>query len=84
MFVRYTPGHILARLTWYALEGVLQRQRNYAVANTFLRLLLSTPYGFARRGEWWLRLVVNMKHLKDTVRRPTGCSVMSRQYEQAA
>lgn len=68
VFARYTPGHILARLSWDVLDVVLQKEKSYTLVNTFLRLLLSTPFGFSKRGEWWGRLVVNFKHLKNLVR----------------
>ena len=74
VFVRYTPGHILARLSWDVLDAVLQKEKSYAHVNTFLRLLLSTPFGFSKRGEWWLRLVINLKHLRNLVRYPPSIS----------
>ena len=77
VFVRYTPGHILARLTWDVLDAMVQKDRMYGQVNAFLRLLLSTPYGFSKRGEWWARLVINLKHLRSLVHTPFLLSVLS-------
>lgn len=73
LFVRYTPGHSLARLAWDVLDAILQKDKQYTRVNTFLRLLLSTPFGFSSRGEWWDRLVINLKHIKSLVRLSPAC-----------
>ena len=63
-FARFTSGWIYASLGTVA-ASLLERCRDYQAAVELLQLLLGGNACPARRGTWWLRLSINLEHLKD-------------------
>lgn len=55
-------GKVLARCLGVAIT-FLESQKRYELANTFLEKLLASTYRCYKRGTWWIRYAINLKHL---------------------
>lgn len=48
----------------YVLVEFLEKNKDYEVACLILVTLLCHPFRPEKRGKWWFRLVLDLKHLK--------------------
>lgn len=62
---RFTATWVYTSIIWVGVS-MLERQRKYKEAILYLKLLLDQyDVNRGRRGEWWIRLVFDVAHLKD-------------------
>lgn len=62
--MRFTSEWIYSSIVWVGV-GQLEKQRNYEMAITYLKTLLNqTRVNTGRRGEWWIRLTLDLSHVK--------------------
>ncbi|EGG16946.1 myotubularin related protein 15 [Cavenderia fasciculata] len=59
--LKFTPGWVYTKVL-SAGVGILERMKKYDDANYFYMFLLDSPFCSGKRGDWWLRLVINSKH----------------------
>ncbi|KYQ89386.1 myotubularin related protein 15 [Tieghemostelium lacteum] len=60
--LRFTPGWVYTR-TLSQCVSVLEKLKNYSDATQYLMMLLDLPFCLGKRGHWYQRLVINLKHL---------------------
>jgi len=64
-FARFTAGWMYASLGTVA-ASLYERERRYPEAVDLLQLLLGGNACLSRRGTWWMRLSINLEHLKQS------------------
>ena len=62
---RFEAGSVMATIVWLGID-VVQKQQRYADAIHMLQLLLRSPYSRQRRGRWWIRLLIDLEHVRLT------------------
>lgn len=63
---RFTALWVYTSIIWVGVS-LLERQKKYKEAITYLKLLLDQFHvNRGRRGDWWTRLVFDVAHLKET------------------
>eukprot|EP01133_Synstelium_polycarpum_P019855 gene19855-23785_t len=59
--LKFTPGWVRTRVLWEGVK-ILEKRKKYETALDQLMLLVDLPYCIGKRGEWWLRTIINRKH----------------------
>lgn len=63
---RFTAMWVYTSIIWVGVS-LLERQKKYKEAITYLKLLLDQfEVNRGRRGDWWIRLIFDVSHLKET------------------
>lgn len=61
---RFTSEWVYSSIVWIGV-GLLERKKQYKVAVQYLQTLLAQKrVNTGRRGEWWIRLALDLAHLK--------------------
>ncbi|GAM23393.1 hypothetical protein SAMD00019534_065680, partial [Acytostelium subglobosum LB1] len=60
--LKFTPGWVWTRVLSSGVS-ILERAKQYEQAIFHLMQLIDLPFCAGKRGHWWQRLVINMKHL---------------------
>ena len=63
---RFTAMWVYTSIIWVGVS-LLERQKKYKEAISYLKLLLDQfDVNRGRRGDWWIRLIFDVAHMKDT------------------